>query len=834
MFESETFNQVIEYDALNRMTRLYNWHHTAERMAVYEPRYNERGVLASEDLVIRAARETVAGKNRYTGGTRTSAIRAIKYNAKGQRTSTEYGNDAITRYEYDSETFRLTDLVTTRPAAPTKLQDLKYTYDPVGNITTIRDDAQQTVYFDNAEVLPHCRYEYDALYRLIKAEGREHATQNNVQRDYLKFEPIIGIPFPNSPEALQTYTEHYEYDSVGNIQKMQHVGGESDRWTRRYQYAENSNRLLATSLPGDARGLFSARCDYDLHGSMLNLNRTPDDYRLRWDYRDMIHHVNLGGGGDAWYNYGADKQRTRKRIERNSGVIEDRFYLGGMEVYRRHVGAAGNPEEEIETHHLLADDQRILIVEDVLVTDNTVLGDTTLYRYQLGNHLGSACVELDESAAVITYEEYHPYGTTAYQAGRSDVEVNLKRYRYTGMERDEETGFSYHTARYYVTWLGRWVKCDPVRIAAGPNIYSYVSANPVRFRDLTGHQGTSAEVDLSQRIETLGWQGLPETEEEVRERGRIAGYADDSPEMAWLIQAWRIESGERPNAQTHISNPANARQYEAAVEQVPGTVGRFTAEGVFWGVLGGPISRGAAWAGGKILGAVAKIPGVEPVLERGAASVARFFRAPPGTGTRRLIMEEARLGAQATGGVAAEATAAGVRAGGRVVVDLGGGAEVTEAAQRMSQHTGHALTRLTPGSLSGATEVTLIGHGVVVRGQSGAVAVRVGPQNLSATHLAERLYQAGWRGGVLRLGACQAALCPPSGSAYFTQLERELARLGAPSSVAGARGDVFVPRVPQVGPVTPAGEGTTIDVGGQARRVYEQLGRGWDYAVEDL
>ncbi|NJO56516.1 MAG: RHS repeat protein [Rhodospirillales bacterium] len=33
-----------------------------------------------------------------------------------------------------------------------KLQDLLYHYDPVGNITDIRDDAQQAVYFQNSIV----------------------------------------------------------------------------------------------------------------------------------------------------------------------------------------------------------------------------------------------------------------------------------------------------------------------------------------------------------------------------------------------------------------------------------------------------------------------------------------------------------------------------------------------------------------------------------------------------------------------------------------------------------------------------------------------------------
>jgi hypothetical protein len=71
--------------------------------------------------------------------------------------------------------------------------------------------------------------------------------------------------------------------------------------------------------------------------------------------------------------------------------------------------------------------------------------------YQLGNHLGSSSVELDKDGALIAYEEYHPYGTTSFQAGRSAAEVSLKRYRYTGKERDDESGFN--LTRVLGVWL---------------------------------------------------------------------------------------------------------------------------------------------------------------------------------------------------------------------------------------------------------------------------------------------------------------------------------------------------------------------------------------------
>jgi hypothetical protein len=97
-----------------------------------------------------------------------------------------------------------------------------------------------------------------------------------MQADTRRFEPIVGIPFPNSPEALQRYIEDYEYDSVGNILALHHTGGGAERWVRRYQYAIDSNRLLATRLPGEIAKLpdhtatpgYGAKYTHDAHGNM--------------------------------------------------------------------------------------------------------------------------------------------------------------------------------------------------------------------------------------------------------------------------------------------------------------------------------------------------------------------------------------------------------------------------------------------------------------------------------------------------------------------------------------------------------------------------------------
>jgi uncharacterized protein RhaS with RHS repeats len=108
---------------------------------------------------------------------------------------------------------------------------------------------------------------------------------------------------------------------------------------------------------------------------------------------------------------------------------------------------------ERETLHIMDDQQRISLVETRTRGDDNSLPQ--LVRFQLGNHLGSASLELDDQAQIISYEEYTPYGSTSYQAVRAGLDKNPKRYRFTGKERDEENGLNYHGARYYAPWLGR-------------------------------------------------------------------------------------------------------------------------------------------------------------------------------------------------------------------------------------------------------------------------------------------------------------------------------------------------------------------------------------------
>ena len=523
--EKEVFLSGTRYDALNRPIELITPHTPAIPPSIIIPVYNEANLLNAVQANLRGEKQGGQLK-------RTNFVTNIDYNAKGQRTRIEYGNEVVTTYEYDDFTFRLLHLYTEQPKAkfpkddltppkpPRGVQNLFYTYDPIGNITSIRDDAQDRVFHSNTCVTPSADYKYDAVYRLIGATGREHKDQGLQPNwdDNPRF--VSGIP--NDGKALQNYVETYRYDAVGNILQMIHCGPKVSNlndlnqpgqviWNKRYQYLPDNNRLLCTSQPGDPNNKpdYTTTPDYteiyehDVHGNIIKM---PHLSLMQWDYHDQLlatsrQTVNSGLAVTTYYVYDSSGQRVRKVTARKDGTpAKERIYLGGFEIYREYNGADGATELERETLHIMDNKQRIALVEtktkDIAIPGNNL--PATLMRYQFGNHLGSAVLELGDQAKIISYEEYYPFGSTSYQAVSSEVETPC-RYCYTGKERDEESGLYYHGQRYYSPWLVRWLSCDKVGFLDSTNKYLAFLANPIKYLDPDGRSNVVSQLSQSEQ-----------------------------------------------------------------------------------------------------------------------------------------------------------------------------------------------------------------------------------------------------------------------------------------------------------------------------------------------
>lgn len=544
---SEIFTASAIYDALNRPTRV-----TLPDNTVVVPTYNEANFLAQLQVQIQGQ------------GALTTFLQEQDYDAKGQRLFAHYGNNVFTSYLYDPKTFRLTNLMTYNAGnnpATQGLQNLAYTYDPMGNVTQLEDAAQQTFYFNNAVIKPEYLYEYDALYQLVQASGREHAGSANdsiLNASDLAFIP--QLPEANDSAAVRTYTETYTYDLLGNLTALNHAFKPQPTlgsgWTRTYHYAyqdnsaNSTNRLVSTSNPGDPpTGPYSANYGYDNYGNMTSM---PALSSLTWNFMDQLQQVNLGGGGTAYYVYGAGGQRVRKVIERQGSLRVERIYLGAVEIYRERQGNNA-PNLERYTLHIADNVGRIAQVDTKTIDSNNSDPanplNTPLIRYQYGNHLGSAILETDASGIVISYEEYHPYGTSAYRSAKSGVDLSLKRYRFCGKERDDETGLYYVGARYYAAWLGRWTSSDPAGFVDGLNLFRYCRNNPVMLHDPSGTQGRKVKPgDLNPAGDVTIYSGKGPAITSVQDFEKI--YPPNNPEhpytpgTAQLVE-WRTVQGRK-------------------------------------------------------------------------------------------------------------------------------------------------------------------------------------------------------------------------------------------------------------------------------------------------
>jgi RHS repeat-associated protein len=561
--ESETFTFEMEYDALGRVTS-----RTTPDDSETLPTYNEAGLLEAVDVHVRGA------------GTPTTFVSNLDYNARGQRERCEHGNGTVTTYEYDPQTFRLRRMRVVRDSDSAVLQDLRYTHDPVGNIVEIRDRATQTLYFDHS-VSPDQQFVYDPLYRLIEASGREHISQGQPTHSELTPGPQ---PETSDPTALRRYLETYTYDPVGNILFLEHdaLSSPSASWTRGYDYADDGNRLLATSLPGEdamSPAMYSGVYEYDGHGNMTAM---PHLEAIDWDHADRMQHTDLGGGGDVWFVYDAQGSRVRKVWVNDGGtLVRERIYLGDWEVWRERSGAQMDVQQERETLHVADDTGRICLVETLTVDGGTpVATPANVGRYQYGNHLGTVALELDDGAEVISYEEFHPYGSSAYRAADSSVEVSAKRYRYTGKERDEETGLDHMGARYYAGWLGRWTSADPIGLGDGVNRYAYVSGNPVGMRDPSGTVGEPGTTSVQDQWKTTGpgWEVASEYWVGEREHAGDNIPAPYQEPEGNVVVGTGYHEAEAARAEVRIAAEKKAAQMAAAAARTEATLAKIHAE----------------------------------------------------------------------------------------------------------------------------------------------------------------------------------------------------------------------------------------------------------------
>ncbi len=363
----------------------------------------------------------------------------------GRVTRLVYPDGAQARYAYDSAG-RLGRVWDERGNTLTR-----YTHTAAGNIAAhvVGDDVVTGTYtYNPREWVTRINYAgtfnstltYD-LAGNVTRQMYQHGTTAAKTADY-GYDDLYRI---TEFDVTGGVSEDFTYDRSGNITRM--VTGGS---TLSYKYSSDStpNRLDSLAVAGAVTSYA-----YNANGWMTGRGTAA----LSYDYRGLT-----TGFGSARYLMDPDSRRVKK----TAGTVTT-YYLRGADGS---VLAEYNGSQALSARYVYAGARRIARIS----------GNSS--SYYLADHLGSTRSLVDGSGTVTATYDYRPYGKVLATSGTDAI-----RFKFTGHERDDESGLDYMLARSYAYDIGRFLRPDPMQDEyPGLSPYAYVANNPLKFIDPDG------------------------------------------------------------------------------------------------------------------------------------------------------------------------------------------------------------------------------------------------------------------------------------------------------------------------------------------------------------
>ena len=255
----------------------------------------------------------------------------------------------------------------------------------------------------------------------------------------------------------------YTYDAWGNLLQRSKNNG-----------SMGTEPLLNVSVNG--KNQVTNWC-YDTAGNIVDPNQgcpnsPPSSYPNVYDAENRLAKSTIGAGTTS-YDYDADGRRVKKL-----GNVNTLYWYGAGGVLEE-TDLSGNLQNE----YVFFSGKR-----------TARYSATSGYSFYFSDHLGSANVVTDALGNIKEESDYYPFG-----GERQVIDAGIgNHYKFTGKERDPETGCDYFGARYYCNTIGRFITPDwaakptavPYASFGNPqslNLYSYVKNNPTTFGDPDGH-----------------------------------------------------------------------------------------------------------------------------------------------------------------------------------------------------------------------------------------------------------------------------------------------------------------------------------------------------------
>jgi len=470
------------YDAMGNLLSVTN-----PLGRVIEQRLYDARDRAVERQDAKGAKETYQydGNGNLTGSTdRRGKVTTYEYDAADRLVRLTDGDGRTTRYHYDlaGNVSRISDTLSgdiliqydqlDRPVQVTTDQGtVGYDYDALGRRTkmTVNGGDEVAYGYDKASRIVSiafrgktASFSYDAAGRLTNKTLPNGMVQGF---EYDAAGRLLSITFKKA-DGTQVETIAYAYDANGNRTEKR-LGGDSLRETGFDATYDEANRLTRLTLNPGAAGEKTYELLYDAAGNLTsrtNLADAADRTTYTWDARGKLAGL-AGPGYAASFQYDALGRRIGKTV---NGSTVGYLYDGAQaiaELNGNAVSAAYHPGIGI----------------DEVLARHTAAGQRTL----LQDALNSVVAQAKDDQTMANWYAYSPYGESQ---SLGDGEGNPLQY--TGRENDG-TGLYYYRARYYDPVLKRFVSEDPIGLAGGANVYTYVGGDPISLVDPFGLDATN-------------------------------------------------------------------------------------------------------------------------------------------------------------------------------------------------------------------------------------------------------------------------------------------------------------------------------------------------------
>jgi RHS repeat-associated protein len=261
------------------------------------------------------------------------------------------------------------------------------------------------------------------------------------------------------------YTQTYGYNPIGNIISTTMLGA--------YTYTASGPNSVR---PHAATGAGNNAYTYDGNGNMLTRVESNITYTQKWDTENRLTTVTNTATSPnivSKFIYDGDGNRVMQLVISGTSILTT-AYASAIEI-------AISSTARITKTYYSAGSQLIAMR---VITSPTAPG--TLY-FMHSDHLGSSSLTTDASGNVVARQLYDAWGNIR-SGGTMPTDIG-----YTG-QRLDATGLMFYHARYYSSAVGRFISADTlVPGASNPqnwNRYAYVTNNPLKYIDPTGHGPT--------------------------------------------------------------------------------------------------------------------------------------------------------------------------------------------------------------------------------------------------------------------------------------------------------------------------------------------------------